>query len=108
MSKAKETGFAHWASPNAVADNSSGFTALPAGARYVNDTAGSCSGATPVYFSGLGYYSPWWTSTTSGNPNHANFREMDYNSTRMWRNGGVGCIGYSDKRTGYSVRLVKD
>lgn len=104
--KAKESGFAHWLSPNTGADNGGGFSALPAGARYYtyplnNNPASS-------YFAHLGYNGDWWTSTSSSNPDNASFRETEYNSARMYRSSYLGGIGYYDKRTGYSLRLIKD
>jgi uncharacterized protein (TIGR02145 family) len=49
--KLKETGTAHWASPNTGATNETSFTALPGGARYY---LGS-------YFN-FGSYGYWWSS----------------------------------------------
>jgi len=50
--KLLETGIKHWASPNNVATNSSGFTALPCG-----------SYGTGTGFNGLGTYTYFWSST---------------------------------------------
>ncbi len=50
--KMKEAGQAHWTAPNAGADNSSGFTGLPAGIHYING------------FDNLGYNAFYWTSTS--------------------------------------------
>jgi uncharacterized protein (TIGR02145 family) len=49
----KETGITHWASPNAGATNSSGFTALPGGYRANTGTYSSVPGT--ITF--------WWTSS---------------------------------------------
>ncbi len=107
--KAKEAGLAHWVTPNTGADNSSGFTALPAGSRYVNYTTGSCSAATPVHFTHLGYNGVWWTSTNAGSdPNNSWFIETDNTSARFYRSGFLMCFGYYEKKTGYSIRLIKD
>ncbi|MBM3435324.1 MAG: hypothetical protein FJY07_03790, partial [Bacteroidetes bacterium] len=51
----KETGVSHWAFPNNGATNSSGFTALPGGARNTDGT-----------YPGLTIYGRFWTSTESG------------------------------------------
>jgi uncharacterized protein (TIGR02145 family) len=102
-SKVKEAGLAHWFSPNTGADNSSGFTALPGGARYYNYSTGGS------FFSHLGYNGVWWTSTTSGsNPDNAMFIETNYDDILMYRSSFLGGFGYYDKRTGYSIRLIKD
>ena len=99
--KAKEAGLEHWLSPNAGADNSSGFTALPAGSRYY-----LYNGPTSAFLH-LGYSDAWWTSTSSGT-NNARFTETEWYNTYFFRSGFLGGIGYYDKRTGYSIRLVKD
>lgn len=52
--KLKETGFAHWSSPNAGATNEFGFTALPGGCRNVNGAS-----------IGIGITSYWFTATES-------------------------------------------
>ncbi len=50
--KMKETGIAHWWSPNTGATNSSCFTALPGGLRYSNGS-----------FLYLGHRGYWWSSS---------------------------------------------
>lgn len=89
--KLKESGTAHWHSPNTGATNESGFTALPGGHR------GSDDGA----YYGMGDYGRWWSAT-------------GYSSTRAWNRGLL--YNYSDvyrsslyyKPNGFSVRLVRD
>jgi len=102
--KAKETGFSHWVTPNSGATNSSGFTSIPGGARYVNLLYPSQG--IPAFFSGLTYYSDWWTSTSNGL--NAQFVETNYNSAEMYRSVFIGGAGYYDKRTGYSIRCLKN
>jgi uncharacterized protein (TIGR02145 family) len=48
----KETGLAHWKSPNEDATNSSGFTGLPGGYRDGNGA-----------FDSIGSNGNWWSST---------------------------------------------
>ncbi|MEI6047856.1 MAG: FISUMP domain-containing protein [Bacteroidota bacterium] len=72
-----------------ASNNSSGFTALPGGYRFY-------SGA--YYF--IGYYGYWWCST-------------EYSATYAWTrymyygNATVG-RSHDDKRSGFSVRCVRD
>jgi len=87
--KLKETGIAHWVSPNTGATNESGFSALPGGYRYSNGTYG-----------GMGYYAHIWSSSESGS-NYAWFRLLSYDDSLVGR-GGYG------KRYGFSVRCVRD
>lgn len=87
--KMKETGYAHWYSPNLGATNTSGFTALPGGYR-------SPSGS----FGLLGYYSYYWSSSeSSGTGSRARF--LYYNSDQVHRSS------YS-KTNSFSVRCIKD
>ena len=87
--KLKETGTAHWVSPNAGATNASGFTALPAGFR---NSSGS--------FSSLNYSGSFWTATLDANENPIS-RRVSYNSTQVSRLADIAFVGYS-------VRCVKN
>ncbi len=85
----KEAGTTHWAPPNTGATNNFGFTALPGGVRYNDET-----------FSRLTYWSYWWSSSEYSDI-HAWYRSLrsDYDQ--------VNRSGY-DKTSGFSVRCVKD
>ncbi|MCF8357221.1 MAG: hypothetical protein K9H26_00585 [Prolixibacteraceae bacterium] len=89
----------HWANPGDCIpgdigrdlsdNNSSGFSALPAGYR---DDLG--------YFTGIGHNEHWWSATDSGSY-WAIIREVGYRSS--------GVSSYSDDRdNGFSIRCVKD
>ncbi len=87
--KMKEVGTAHWNSPNTGATNESGFTALPAGFRYINGV-----------FYQMGGYAFFWSSTEA-------------NSSAAWDHyvvsAGAEASGSFDlKRHGFSVRCIKD
>jgi uncharacterized protein (TIGR02145 family) len=87
--KLKETGTAHWASPNTGATNETGFTALPGGWRYhVNGL-----------FYDLNKIGNWWTSYQT--PPVSIFWYLQYVNPILARSG------YSYKM-GYSVRCLKD
>ena len=104
--KVKETGYSQWNSPNTGATNSSLFTALPGGARFVTLCAEGC---VPAFFSHLGSEGNWWTTSTStSNPDNALSKSADNTSTRFYRSAFLGGIGYYDKRTGYSIRCLKN
>ncbi len=88
--KLKESGTIHWNSPNTGANNESGFTALPGGARYL--IGGS--------FDYIGEYGRWWSA--SGN----------ITAWAFWwglqsDNATVG-NGSTDLQNGYSVRCLRD
>lgn len=84
--KMKESGTAHWISPNTDGTNESGFSALPGGYRWNT-------------FDYLGYSGLFWSSTlTSG---YAYYRNLGYG------NGGVAINGQS-LYFGMSVRCIKD
>jgi len=87
--KMKETGTAHWFSPNTGATNESGFSALPGGSRYG-------SGG----FYGIGYYGYWWSSTEHSTST-AWYRGLYYYYSTVGR-------GNYFKEYGFSVRCVRD
>ncbi|HJW30298.1 MAG TPA: fibrobacter succinogenes major paralogous domain-containing protein [Saprospiraceae bacterium] len=104
--RVKESGYSHWNTPNSGATNSSMFTALPGGARFVTVCS---SGCVPAYYGHLLIEANWWTTSTStSNPDNALSRSADNTSTRFYRSAFLGGIGYYDKRTGYSIRCVKN
>jgi len=90
--KMKETGTAHFLSPNTGATNSSGFTALPNGYLY-NNTASP-------YFSNIKGYGYFYTSTLyASDPSWALCRNVSYPNTTSgsipsFKNttGGVRCL----------------
>lgn len=87
--KLKETGFAHWTSPNTGATNESGFTALPGG----NRSGGG-------YIGDLGTGGGWW-SATERIATHARGRYLGFNYSTVY--------SFNDgKVRGFSVRCVKD
>ncbi len=87
--KLKESGTIHWFSPNTGATNESGFTALPGGSRSSDGT-----------YSNLGSNAGFWSST-------------EYVSQDCWFRylyfhlSGIN-HSYDNKRSGFSVRCVKD
>lgn len=89
--KLKDKGFNHWYTPNAYANNESGFTALPSGYSYQN---GICIN--------MGRYANWWTSSiVDFYDDYAWYRYVTFESGAIYR-------GYADKTWGRSVRCVKD
>jgi uncharacterized protein (TIGR02145 family) len=87
--KLKETGTIHWNSPNTGATDESGFSALPAGARFGNGL-----------FSDIGNFIVLWASTEHSTTYGSAYR-IDYNSN-------VSILGYGTKQNGLSVRCLKD
>ncbi|NVO11296.1 MAG: fibrobacter succinogenes major paralogous domain-containing protein [Bacteroidales bacterium] len=85
--KMKETGTAHWWSPNTDSDNSSGFTAVPAGQRSPDGS---------FYFGNACF----WTST-SENATNARSWFLSPNDTSVTRY-------YDFKGSGFNIRCVKD
>ena len=85
--KMKETGTAHWASPNTGATNSSSFTALPGGTRFDNSSP----------FFGLGYGGNFWSSTE--NSPTAWYRALSNSNANASRSS-------CDKTFGFSVRCL--
>jgi len=85
--KLKEAGYENWASPNTGADNSSGFTALPGGYRFVGT------------FSMAGFSSHWCSTTESGMTGAWNTM-LYYSDSTMRKNN-------NDKSTGSYVRCIQ-
>jgi uncharacterized protein (TIGR02145 family) len=92
--KMKETGTAHWTSPNGGADNSSGFSALPGGFR---SSGGPNEG---VIYDQIGNYGFWWSSTEGSN-NQAWYRSINHGYPYTYR------VNIS-KQYGFSIRCVRD
>jgi len=87
--KLKETGTAHWQSPNTGATNETGFTGLPGGFRSTNGT-----------FNYIGYSGYCWSSSEN-DTNFAWYRYLSYT------NGNVDSDNNS-KSNGFSVRCLRD
>jgi uncharacterized protein (TIGR02145 family) len=87
--KLKESGTAHWFSPNTGATNESGFSALPGGTRFDNGT---------YYY--IGDLAHFWSSTEGGSGN-ARFRSLQFNKSRVY-------YGSDYMQSGLSVRCVRD
>lgn len=88
--KLKEIGIKHWESPNLMASNSSGFSALPGGYR----------GGDHGSFNHFGIFGNWW-SVTEINAGDAWFRGLVSDYGTIYRDG-------SPKDSGFSVRCVSD
>ncbi len=88
--KLKEAGKTHWYSPNAGANNGSGFAALPGGHRNYNYG----------FFHSVGCYAAFWSSTELTSFS-AWYRYLFYLYSEVPRHD-------DDKRCGFSVRCVMD
>lgn len=84
----KETGTTHWVYPNTGATNSSGFTALPGGARNTDGT-----------YPGFQIYGRYWTSSESAT--NAYRRILSASSADISRDD-------ANKNFGLSVRCIKN
>ena len=87
--KSKEAGTSHWTSPNAGADNSSGFTVLPGGYREYDGA-----------FVTIGSWGYWWTATDYS-ASDALYRDLYYDSAQVYRK-------WRYKSYGFSVRCSRD
>ena len=87
--KLKETGLDYWQSPNAGANNESGFSGRGSGERGLNA------------FNELGKWVYYWTSTDTLNNTAAWRHELSYEYPYIGR--GINTLDY-----GFSVRCVKD
>lgn len=86
----KEAGTLHWKKPNTGATNKSGFTGLPGGFRH--------AAFSRFYYAG--FFGYWWTSTAL-KTEYARHRHLGYEYKYVFRNR-------FHKRTGFSVRCLKD
>jgi uncharacterized protein (TIGR02145 family) len=87
----KETGIAHWQSPNSGATNSSGFTGLPGGFRHSNGQ-----------FSSINTMGSWWSSTEYiGIVTGGKIRSLLSNTNDVTNN-------IANKVFGLSIRCIKD
>ena len=87
--KMKEAGTAHWLPPNTNGTNSSGFTAIPGGARDYNQL-----------FSNINQFAYFWSSSQY-DATKAFARDLYYNSQYVWR------FSYYET-AGFSARCLKD
>jgi uncharacterized protein (TIGR02145 family) len=87
--KLKESGTAHWLSPNKGADNRTGFTALPAGVRYFEGS-----------FASVLSYTAMWSST--------NFSEEEQWYAGLYYAEAGFISNHRNKKYGLSVRCLKD
>jgi len=92
--KLKETGTAHWVTPNTGATNQMGFSALPGGYRSGSDFYGQ--------FVIVGYYGGEWWSSTESSASSAWYRGMYFRRSDVKRDNDY------NKTVGLSVRCLKD
>lgn len=85
----KDTGNAHWTTPNAGATNESGLKALPAGFRRADGS-----------FDGLGISALWWLPFMTDQFNAFDVSIMNDDANIQ--------LDVSDKNIGYSIRCVRD
>jgi len=106
--KLKETGTIHWSIPNTDTDNSSGFTALPAGYHTGCYTIIWYMGTKVMFreergvFMNIGVIGVWWSSTNTVTENVTVRGFITLSSTGELTNGKTNSPSL------YSVRCVKD
>jgi uncharacterized protein (TIGR02145 family) len=83
--KMKETGTAHWNSPNTGATNESGFTALPAGYR------NNGPNLTYQFIETVGFY---WSATNNSN-DQSWIIELSHDDAKVSRHSAVNSHGFS-------------
>jgi uncharacterized protein (TIGR02145 family) len=88
--KLKETGLAHWLTPNTGATNEMGFTALPGGIRL------ETGNFVTIWENGI-----WWTSTEANPGVTAFYWYTGYNYSALMDATG-------NQKYGFSVRCVRD
>jgi uncharacterized protein (TIGR02145 family) len=87
--KMKEATLRHWNSPNASATNESGFTGIPGGIRSFNGS-----------FLYQGNSGSWWSSSSDGT--------LDVYTQSLGFNSGISGAFYNDRRSGVSVRCIRN
>lgn len=87
--KLKEAGTSHWQDPNYASDEYV-FKALPGGVAYASGS---------WYFSGLGTFGRWWTTSPNG---------TEMTLIYMYNYGYMVAYYYYPKYYGCQVRCVKD
>jgi len=90
--KLKETGLAHWLSPNKGATNETGFTALPGGLKLMNDINSP--------FAGISSDGSWWSIDESNLSTAWGIDIRSYESDARLMNFPVNY--------GFSVRCIKN
>jgi uncharacterized protein (TIGR02145 family) len=88
--KMKSTGTQYWSGSNTMATNESSFSGLPGGFR----------DGTNVVFNVVGSYGNWWSSTEY-DTSDTWFRYLNYANGLAYRSS-------TNKRSGFSIRCVKD
>ena len=88
--KMKESGYDHWSTPNTRADNSSGFSGLPGGARFPDGT-----------YASINTYAHWWLNAEEYVYGGAWSIGLGYDVAEAGRYMG-------SKPAGLSVRCIKD
>ena len=84
----KETGTSHWTAPNTNATNSSGFTALPGGARSSDDGS----------FNSITVLGNWWCLSDNDSLEAYCYSLVNFN--------GLALTNSTYKSTGFSVRCI--
>jgi uncharacterized protein (TIGR02145 family) len=87
--KLKLEGITQWHPPNTGADNSSSFSALPAGLRYFEGT-----------FSSLSYFTAFWSVNEADNASHY-FLSLSYLDSKA-------TLSNKSKKHGFSIRCIRD
>jgi uncharacterized protein (TIGR02145 family) len=94
--KLKSTGTLLWESPNYGATNESGFTGLPGGALTVTNS---------ISFKYMRQNGIWWSTTDASKVGQSPFNAM---VLVLDKGETTGTVNSYDKRSGLSVRCIKD
>jgi uncharacterized protein (TIGR02145 family) len=100
--KLKEVGNSTWCIPNEGATNSTGFTALPTGARGVNGSFSLLDDMGGGYI--YGYYGYFWTKSQYTDPNYP-----DYGFYRgLYKHNAQIIRGAAEAHHGFAIRTILD